>query len=525
MSWSQIQPLLTQGTLQTLYMVGVSTLIAVLGGLPLGVLLVLTDQGGQLRNPVVNKVVGAIVNVGRSLPFIILMVALIPLTRLVVGTSIGPTAAIVPLAVGAIPFFARLVETAVREVDSGLVEAVQAMGGTTPTVVFKVLLPQALPSLVAGVTTTLIAVIGYSAMAGAIGGGGLGTVALQYGYQRFETGVMVATVALLIVLVTLVQLLGDAVARAVSRHDRAGSGGAGSGLGRLGRLLGLSGLTRLGWRGRTALAAAALVPVGLLGYGIAGQAGSGGDSRRLTVAASPSPHAEILEYVQQHLAKKAGLQLDVRKFSDYVLPNTATESGEVDANFFQHKPYLDDFNKKKQTHIVPVTNVEVEPLGLYSHTVHSLKGIKSGQTVALPNDTTNEGRALHLLAEHHLIDLKPGAGQEATLGDVADAKGLKFKELEAAAVPRSLDDVDAAVINGNYALESRLNPSKDALAAESPRHNPFANFLAVKDGKQHDPEVRKLAKLLNSPQVKKFIEHRYKGGIEPVFGRVPDSGS
>jgi len=513
-SWSEIEPLLLRGTLQSLYMVGVATLIAVLAGLPLGVLLVLTDQGGQLRSPVVNKVLGAVVNVGRSLPFVILMVALIPLTRLIVGSFIGPTAAIVPLAIGATPFFARLVETAVREVDAGLVEAVRAMGGSTPTVVFKVLLPQALPSLVAGVTTTLIAVIGYSAMAGAIGGGGLGAVALQYGYQRFETGVMVATVVLLIVLVTLVQLLGDAVVHAVSRHDRAG-GGAAAGTGWL------RGPRR---RRVAALGAAALVPVGLLGYGLGSRDASGGD-RTLTVAASPSPHAEILEYVQRHLARKAGLRLDVRKFSDYVLPNTATESGEVDANFFQHKPYLDDFNKKKHTHIVPVVDVEVEPLGLYSHTVHSLKDIKRGQTIALPNDTTNEGRALQLLAKHRLIDLKPGAGQEATPADVTDAKGLKFKELEAAAVPRSLDDVDAAVINGNYALESHLNPSEDALAVESPRHNPFANFLAVKDGRQHDPRVRTLAKLLNSPEVKKFIERRYKGGIEPVFGRVPDSRS
>lgn len=220
MTWDRMQPLLLQGSVDTLYMVGWSTLFAVLGGLPIGLLLVLTDRGGMLRNAPVNRVVGAVVNLGRSLPFVILLVALIPLTRLLVGTFIGPTAAVVPLAIGAVPFFARLVETAVREVDHGLVEAVQAMGGGTRAVVSKALLPQALPSLVAGLTTTVIVLIGYSAMAGVVGAGGLGNLALTYGYQRFETALMLATVAVLAVLVTGVQLLGDTTVRLLARRQR-----------------------------------------------------------------------------------------------------------------------------------------------------------------------------------------------------------------------------------------------------------------------------------------------------------------
>ncbi|MEI7031948.1 methionine ABC transporter permease [Streptomyces pratensis] len=220
MTWSEMQPLLTQGTVDTLYMVLWSALVTVLAGLPLGVLLVLTDKGGLLRNTVVNKVVGAIVNIGRSLPFIILLIALIPFTTWVVGTFIGPTAMIVPLAVGAIPFFARLVETAIREVDHGLVEAVQSMGGSVPTIVRKVLLPQALPSLVSGVTTTLIVLIGYSAMAGAVGGEGLGSKAVTYGFQRFDNQFMLITVALLVVIVTVIQLIGDLAVRLLARRGR-----------------------------------------------------------------------------------------------------------------------------------------------------------------------------------------------------------------------------------------------------------------------------------------------------------------
>ncbi|MET9884215.1 methionine ABC transporter permease [Streptomyces sp. NPDC006430] len=220
MTWSEMQPLLTQGTYDTLYMVLWSTLVTVLGGLPIGILLVLTDKGGLLQNQPLNKVLGVIVNIGRSLPFIILLIALIPVTTAVVGTFIGPTAMIVPLAIGAIPFFARLVETAVREVDHGLVEAVESMGGGIPTLVGKVLLPQALPSLVAGVTTTVITLVGYSAMAGAVGGEGLGSKAITYGFQRFETGFMVATVVVLIAVVTVIQLIGDVAVRLLARRGR-----------------------------------------------------------------------------------------------------------------------------------------------------------------------------------------------------------------------------------------------------------------------------------------------------------------
>ncbi|MEW2625740.1 methionine ABC transporter permease [Streptomyces sp. NPDC048106] len=223
MTWSETQPLLSQACSETFAMVFWSTVIAVVVGLPLGLLLVLTDRGGLLQNIVANKVIGQIVNVGRSLPFIILMVALMSFTRWVTGTTIGTAAAVVPLAIGGIPFFARLVETAVREVDHGLVEAVQSMGGNTWTIVRKVLVPESLPSLIASTTTTVIALIGYSAMAGTVGGGGLGDLAVRYGYQRFETGLMWITVAILAVVISLIQFAGDFAARAL--HGRGGRSG------------------------------------------------------------------------------------------------------------------------------------------------------------------------------------------------------------------------------------------------------------------------------------------------------------
>ena len=239
----------------------------------------------------------------------------------------------------------------------------------------------------------------------------------------------------------------------------------------------------------------------------------------LVVGANPTPHGDILNFVKQELAAKEGLKLEVKEFADYTQLNPATESGDVDANYFQHKPFLDDFNKQKGTHIVPVANVHVEPLALYSKKVGKLSELKPGNTIALPNDATNEGRALNLLAGKDLIELKKGVGAKATLGDVTDKKGLKFTELEAPQIPARLADVDAAVINGNFAIGAKLTPSKDALAIEEAKDNPYANFLAVKKGNEDDPRVKKLAELLQSDQVKKFIEKKYSDGSV-----IPESG-
>lgn len=208
--------LIWTATLETLRMVGIAMVITIPLGLLLGVLLLLTARGAPLQQPVVNRLLGLIVDVGRSVPFIILLVALIPFTRAVVGTTIGTTAAIVPLTVATIPFFARIVEVSLREVPRGLIEAAQSAGASDRQVVAKVLVPEALPSLVSGATITTIGVLGYSAMAGAVGGGGLGDVAIRYGYQRYETDVTIATVVVLVVLVQLIQLTGDLLSRRLS---------------------------------------------------------------------------------------------------------------------------------------------------------------------------------------------------------------------------------------------------------------------------------------------------------------------
>lgn len=216
--WNDILQLLLNATGETLYMVLLAGLFTLLIGLPLGVLLFVSRRGGLLPLPRVNRVLGGVINLGRSLPFVVMLIALIPLTRLIVGTTLGSTAAVVPITIGAFPFFARIVETALDEVDKGRIEAIVAMGGDIRHVILKVLLPEALPALVAGVTLTLVMLIGFSSMAGVIGGGGLGDLAIRYGYQRFNNQIMVVTVIVLVLLVQGVQSLGDRCVRSLAHR-------------------------------------------------------------------------------------------------------------------------------------------------------------------------------------------------------------------------------------------------------------------------------------------------------------------
>jgi D-methionine transport system permease protein len=216
--FSHNAPLVVEATLQTLYMVVISGIVGFVIGIPLGVILHTSKKGGLLENPKLNRILGAIVNIGRSVPFLVLMVAIIPLTKLLVGTFIGTTAAIVPLTIGAIPFVARLVEGALLEVSTGLVEAAQSMGATPLQIIRKVLLPEALPTLVNSMTITLVTLVSYSAMAGTVGGGGLGDVAIRYGFYRYDILIMAITVVMLIVLVQVIQSIGDVIVRKVDHR-------------------------------------------------------------------------------------------------------------------------------------------------------------------------------------------------------------------------------------------------------------------------------------------------------------------
>ena len=264
---------------------------------------------------------------------------------------------------------------------------------------------------------------------------------------------------------------------------------------------------------RRAILVSGLAVLALSACGPKAPAPSAADT--LTVAATAIPHAEVLEFVKPKLAAE-GLKLEIKVFNDYVQPNTQVAEKRIDVNYFQTLPYLQDFNREKGTDLVTITGVHVEPIGAYSAKWKSIAEVPNGATVAIPNDASTAARALILLAKNGVITLK-NPSDLSTLKDItSNPKNLKFKELEAPALPRVLSQVDLAVINTNYALDAKLNPSKDALIAED-KTSPYVNYLVGRPDNKDDPRVKKLAAALTSPEVKAFLAQKYAGAVVPAF--------
>lgn len=262
---------------------------------------------------------------------------------------------------------------------------------------------------------------------------------------------------------------------------------------------------------------AGVLALGLVGCGSKGEE-KPADDKTIKIGVSPVPHKEIVDQIIP-LLEKDGYKVEVIEFSDYVVPNTALAEGEIDANYFQHTAYLNDQNASKGLNLVSVAEVHLEPIALYSKKVKDLNSLPDGAKIAIPNDPSNEARALRLLEKNGLIKVK--AGELVTPKDITEnKKNLKFEELEAAQLTISLQDVDGAVINGNYAIEAGLNPSKDSLAIEDKDAEAakiYRNILAVKKGNENLPKIEALKKALTSDEVKKFINEKYNGAVIPTF--------
>lgn len=237
----------------------------------------------------------------------------------------------------------------------------------------------------------------------------------------------------------------------------------------------------------------------------------------LKIGATPVPHAELLEQIKPDL-KDQGINLEIVEFNDYVQPNIALNDKELDANFFQHEPYLNDFIKEhKDVKLKNAGGIHIEPMGIYSKKITDLRELPEGSTVSIPNDPTNGGRALLLLQKAGLLKLKDGVNEMATLQDIVDnPKNLKIQEVEAAQLPRTLEDVDISIINTNFAMNADLNPVNDALFIED-KTSPYVNIIAVRDGDENRDDIKKLLAALKSDKIKKFIENKYKGAIVPAF--------
>jgi len=266
------------------------------------------------------------------------------------------------------------------------------------------------------------------------------------------------------------------------------------------------------------LTIAITVIIALTGCTNAGSSDEAIDKKVLKVGATPVPHAELLEQVKPILEEQ-GIELEIVEFTDYVKPNLSLNDGEIDANFFQHVPYLDGFNADHNLDLISVGTVHVEPLGVYSEKFTNIDELPEGALIAIPSDGVNGGRALILFEAEGLIKLKGDAGLEATEKDIVEnPKGFEFKSIEAAQLPRVLPDVDAAIINGNYAIEANLNPSKDALLVEGAQ-SPYANILTVKAGYEKVEEINALLDALQTEEIKSFIEENYEGGVVAAFSK------
>ena len=251
----------------------------------------------------------------------------------------------------------------------------------------------------------------------------------------------------------------------------------------------------------------------------ASSAAASSASKKIVVAATPTPHGEILTEAKALLAKE-GYELEIKEYTDYVQPNNVVNDGEMDANFFQHTPYLDNFNKENKTELVSVAKIHYEPLGIYAGKTKTIADLKDKATIAVPNDTTNEARALMLLEANGIIKIKEGAGINATVKDIVEnPKNVEIVELDAAMVSTKLQEVDLVVLNGNYALNAGLNASKDALAiekADSEAAQTYANIIVVKKGNEGNEGVKALVKVLQSDEIKKFINEKYDGAVVPM---------
>ena len=471
--------LIVQSTWETIFMVFIATVVAVIGGILLGIILYITKDSKNILVKGFNKIFGMIINITRSIPYIILLILLYPLTRLIVGTTIGTTASIVPLAIAALPFYARLTESALREVDYGLIEAAKAMGATKIQIIFKILLPESKNLLIDAATLTCISLIGFSAMAGIVGGGGLGDLTYFKGYNYGNYTLLLGGVIMLVVLVQLVQSFGN-------------------------YLLIAKKLTSL-WLISIILTIACGTQIYLNFTATL-------NTNQITVGYITSPPQDAIMKLSKKIAKeKYNLDVKLVTFGDYNIPNRALNNNELQANLFQHIPFLENQNKQFGYNITYIGKTFLYPMGVFSKKYKNLYELPASATIAIPNDPTNQGRALMFLQDAGLIRLKDGITWQATTDSiVSNPRLLKIVALQADQISNNLGDVDAGIVNNDYISKAGLS-LKDALLIES-KDSPFANIIAVQDSQKNNPKLKEYVKSLNNSQIKKITDKYYPDG-------------
>lgn len=484
--------------------------VFVLGGV-LGIALTVTHAGGILENRPLWQVLDKVTNIFRSIPFIILLAALLPVSRLIMGTAIGVPGAIVPLVVGAIPFFARQVEVSLAEVDPGLVEAAEAMGCSPLDIIWRVYLRESVSSLARVTTVTLISLLNLTAMAGAVGAGGLGNFAIQYGKDRNQLDVIYVTVVVLVVMVSIIQIVGNAVAKRSSAEHRAAAAAAGA-----------SAAPAPSHTRRNAIIGGVAVAVGFALYFVVNALTAAPATERVTVkmGVTGTIYEELYAPAKEKLAAE-GIDLEIVQFSDYTTPNAALADGDIDLNSFQHRIFFATELEKKGYKLSNIGNTFVQPMHLYSANVKSVDEIAAGAKVAIPDDVTNGGRALKVLEAAGLIELSNSAGFNPTVADItSNPRDIEIVQLAANNIPSVLPDVAAAVVNGNYAIDNNLSHDDIIFEDTSIGDEQYWNLTAARTEDLKDPEkvevYRKVIEAYQSADTEGVYDSTYGGNFIAV---------
>lgn len=484
-----------------------SAVISAFLGLFLGIFLVITQPGGILEDRVTYSLLDKVTNLLRSIPFIILLAVISPLTQYLIGTTVGTTASLVPLICGIFPFYARQVQNALLDVDDGVIEAAQAMGSSPAAIIFRIYLREGLADIVRVSIVTIISLIGLTTMAGAIGSGGLGDIAISIGYARFQNDVILVAMLIILILVFAVQIIGDWCVGLIEHRP-------------LGRTTNPARTEKSGkgvkqsfWWLAGSLAVVSLIFVGI--HTMTTQAAQADQTKTITIGSQGTDYETWKYIAKSQSAKDLGLKIKVKQITDGVQLNQATSQGNVDVNAFQSLSYVQAYNQQNKGNKLAVLGTTyLEPMGIYSKKYKNIVDLPTGATVAIANNPSQATRGLLLLQKAGLITLKKGFGNLGTVNDiVANPKKLQFKKIDDTTGPRVINNVDAVLISNTVALEGDLNVLKDSIFHEKVDQSTKANVnILVTAAKNKDnQEYKKLVKLYHQKEIQKYIQKKYYG--------------
>ena len=469
-------------TWQTMYMIFLSSIITICGGIFIAIFLYLSNHTKNVFVRIINKLLKIIINITRSIPYIILLILLYPITKFVVGSTIGTSAAIVPLTIAALPFYARLAESSISEVNIGLVEALNAMGASKINIIFKVLLPESKILLIKDATLTIIGIIGYSAMAGIVGGGGLGDLTYFQGYNDNNSILLYGGIIILVSLVQLCQSYGNYLVKVKNI--------------------------------RTLWIPIILMILGCSYQWIHNQQENVSNNIMIGYIYSKKQY-KIMSLLQKKAKEEYGINIKLIEFSDYNMPNKALSDENIDMNIFQHIPFLKEQVERFNYDIVEVGKTFMYPIGLFSSKLNTIADIRFQSKIAIPNDPTNRGRALLMLSNANLIRLKKNISWKANLDDITENPyKLKFITLQTDQISNYIDDVDLAVITNDYIDKANLTLN-NALIIET-KISPFANVMVTKSKNKNNPVIKKILELYQSNDIKNVASKVY-----PYSGAIP----